>query len=75
MDEFDDIDLSQFDFHEPTKEEIEERKRQQTKSLEELVLEHNMILEGDRIYLSQFHYDKHQDYLNSLNETKSTISL
>jgi len=47
----------------------------QTKSLEELVLEHNMILEGNRIYLSQFHYDKHQNYLNSLNETKSTISL
>ena len=75
MDEFDDIDLSQFGFHEQTEEEIQERKIKQTKSLEELVLEHNMILDGDRIYLNQFHYDKHQNYINSLSETKSTISL
>lgn len=36
-----------------------------TKPLEELVKEHNMVLEGDRIYLSQFHYDKHQNYIKS----------
>jgi hypothetical protein len=47
----------------------------QTKPLEELVLEHNMILEGERVYLSQFHYDKHQNYIDSLNKGKDTIKL
>ncbi len=38
------------------------------KPLEQLVAEQNMILDNQRIYLSSFHYQKHQNYLASLNE-------
>ena len=31
-----------------------------------------MIIDGDRVYLSEFHYKKHQNYLNSL-ENKSNF--
>lgn len=34
--------------------------------LSELVKEHQMILDDDRIYLSEFHYKKHQNYLEYL---------
>lgn len=37
-----------------------------TKPLEELVKDNGMILDGDRIYLSPFHYKKHQRYLRTL---------
>ena len=37
-----------------------------TKPLEQLVKEKNMILDKDRIYLSLFHYQKHQNYLKNL---------
>ena len=38
------------------------------KPIEELVTEHNMIFEDDRVYLSEFHYKKHQNYLNYINK-------
>ncbi len=38
------------------------------KELEELVKEHNMILEDERVYLSPFHYEKHLNYVRQLGE-------
>lgn len=38
-----------------------------TKSIEELASEHGMILEETRVYLSQFHYQKHKNYVNYVN--------
>jgi hypothetical protein len=38
------------------------------KDLEELVKEHNMVLEDDRVYLSEFHYEKHLNYVRQLGE-------
>lgn len=29
-----------------------------------------MIFEDDRVYLSEFHYKKHQNYLNYINITR-----
>lgn len=43
-------------------------KKKLSKSLEELVKEHGMILEGERVYLSKFHYDKHKKYVESIFE-------
>ena len=37
-----------------------------TKSVNEVAAEKGMIIDGDRVYLSEFHYRKHQNYLNSL---------
>ena len=40
------------------------------KSVYEVAAEKGMIIDGDRVYLSKFHYKKHQNYLNSLaNQT------
>ena len=33
------------------------------KSPNEVVAEKGMIIDGDRVYLSEFHYKKHQNYL------------
>lgn len=38
-----------------------------TKSIEELACEHGMIFENARGYLSQFHYQKHKNYVNYVN--------
>lgn len=38
-----------------------------TKSIVDLVNEQGMILEDDRVYLSQFHYQKHKNYVNYVN--------
>ena len=38
------------------------------KDLEELVKEHNMVLEDDRVYLSQFHYEKHLNYVRMISK-------
>lgn len=49
-----------------------------TKPIEDLVQEHGMVLEGDRVYLSPFHYKKHLKYLehlNTLNEDEKHQSL
>lgn len=46
-----------------------------TKQIEELVAEHNMILEDDRVYLSEFHYKKHQNYLNYINKIDNDVNL
>ena len=37
-----------------------------SKPLEQLVKDKNMILDGNRVYLSLFHYQKHQNYLKAL---------
>ena len=41
-------------------------KKKLSKPLDELVKEHGMILEGERVYLSKFHYDKHKKYVESI---------
>lgn len=38
-----------------------------TKSFTELANEHGMIYEDDRVYLSPFHYQKHKNYINYVN--------
>ena len=42
-----------------------------TKSVNEVAEEKGMIIDGDRVYLSKFHYKKHQNYLNSLENVTS----
>ena len=42
------------------------------KSLQEYVDEHKMIAEDGRVYLSEFHYQKHKKYLNYINNTTET---
>ena len=37
-----------------------------TKSANEVAAEKGMIIDGDRVYLSEFHYKKHQKYLKTL---------
>ena len=37
-----------------------------TKSVNEVAEEKGMIIDGDRVYLSEFHYKKHQNYLKTL---------
>ena len=39
-----------------------------TKPIEEYVKEHNMVVDGDRVYLSDYHYKKHLKYINSLGK-------
>ena len=39
-----------------------------TKSIEELSDERGMIFDGDRVYLSNFHYNKHLNYIDSMNK-------
>lgn len=43
-----------------------------TKPIEELVAEQNMILDGERVYLSSYYYQKH---LNYVNKTKSNLNV
>lgn len=38
-----------------------------TKSIQELASEQGMILEDNKVYLSQFHYQKHKNYVNYVN--------
>ncbi len=38
-----------------------------TKPIEELVSEQGMILEDNRVYLSPFHYEKHNNFVNYVN--------
>ncbi len=42
-----------------------------TKPVTEVAEEKGMIIDGDRVYLSEFHYKKHQNYLNSLTNKTS----
>lgn len=42
-----------------------------TKPISELVADHGMILEDGRVYLSLFHYKKHQNYLKHVNGRNS----
>ncbi len=42
-----------------------------TKSLEELAEEHGMIVDEDRVYLSPFHYNKHLQYLKTLENSQA----
>lgn len=39
-----------------------------TKPIEEYAKEHNMIYEDGRVYFSKFHYDKHKNYINYIND-------
>lgn len=41
------------------------------KPVEDLVLEHQMIIEDGRVYLSSFHHQKHKIYQNYLNNKRS----
>ena len=41
-----------------------------TKPVLELVQDHKMILDGDRVYLSDFYYQKHMKYVESLTSSK-----
>ena len=47
------------------------KKRDDLKPIDELVRENNMILDGDRVYLSKFHHDKHLEYIKYLEEEKA----
>ncbi len=38
-----------------------------TKSLPDYLGEHNMVGDGDRVYLTPYHYQKHLNYINYLN--------
>lgn len=40
------------------------------KTINEYAEEHNMIVEDGRVYLSEFHYNKHLNYVNSLEYNK-----
>lgn len=42
-------------------------KNKMQKSLDEYASEHGMIAEGDRVYLSKFHYEKHKKYIQYVN--------
>lgn len=43
-----------------------------TKPLEEYFNGTDMIYDGDRVYLSDYHYQKHLNYVNSLTQTQAT---
>lgn len=42
-----------------------------SKPISELVNEYGMVFADDRVYLSSFHYNKHINYINSLNRQDS----
>lgn len=42
-----------------------------TKSISELASEQGMIFEDNRVYISSFHYNKHLNYVNSINRIVS----
>lgn len=46
-------------------------KSKMTKSLEEYLKESNAIYEDNRIYLSEYHYNKHKNYVNYINTINS----
>ena len=41
-----------------------------TKSPNEMAVEKGMIIDGDRVYLSKFHYQKHEQYLYYIQSIK-----
>lgn len=45
------------------------------KSIEELANEQGMIFEDGRVYISSFHYNKHLNYVNSMNRQESSNSI
>ena len=44
------------------------------KQIEYYIQANNMIMDGDKIYLSGYHYDKHLKYLKYLESQKSSVS-
>lgn len=45
-----------------------------TKGIEELTNEHGMVFEDGRVYISPFHYNKHLNYVNSMNRPEVSDS-
>lgn len=44
------------------------------KSIEYYLQANNMIMDGDKVYLSRYHYDKHLKYLKYLESQKSSVA-